>query len=286
MKFEDLPIRRKIMAAILLTSITVVILTVAVFMTYDLTTIRKSAVRDFSTLARIISWNSSGALAFNNDSDAREVLSSLAVEPQILSAALYDSRNQIFATYRARGYTNTFPLQPDGPSPRIERSHIVFLEPVNQHNIRFGTLYLETDLQFFYARLRLYAILAGLIILGSIAISLALSTRLQRNISDPILALTGTARRISEWGDYSVRASRGGKDELGLLTDAFNQMLARIQEQTVAIQESENRLRLSLEASNTGTWQWNVATDKVTWDDRNAALFGLRPGEFNGTYEH
>lgn len=286
MKFDAHPIRHKIMAAIMLTSITVVVLTVAAFMIYDLTTIRKNTIHDFSTLSRVIAGNSTAALAFKNESDAREVLSSLAAEPQILSAALYDTQGQLFATYQAAGYQNAFPLKPEPDDYRVERSRIHFFQAVAQGNIRFGTLYLEADLQFFYKRLRLYTVLALLVILGSIALSLVLSKRLQRNVADPILALAGTARRVYEWGDYSVRASKVSNDELGLLTDAFNQMLTRIQEQTVAIQENESRLRLSLEASRTGTWDWNLVTGKVTWDERTAGLFGIKLEEFRGTYEH
>ncbi|MBC8094665.1 MAG: PAS domain S-box protein, partial [Akkermansiaceae bacterium] len=287
MRFEARSIRRKITAAIMLTSLTVVLLTVAVFMIHDLTTIRRNTIRDFSTLARIIAWNSTAALAFRNENDAREVLSSLAAEPQILSAALYDAQGQLFATYHhAKSRANNFPVAPEPPGHQIERSHILFFESVAQGNTRFGTLYLQADLKFFYTRLQLYALLAGFIIMGSVAVSLVLSHRLQRNVSDPILALTGTARRISEFGDYSVRAPRVSQDELGLLTDAFNQMLTRIQEQTVAIQESENRLRLALEASRIGIWDWNIVSGHITWDERNAALFGLKPDEFRGTFEH
>ncbi len=286
MNFKELPIRRKIMAAIMLTSITVVILTVVAFMTYDLTTIRKNTIRDFATLSRIIAWNSTAAVAFKNENDAREVLSSLAAEPQIHSAALYDSHGKLFATYEAKGQSNKFPAAPEVDGFRLESAHMVFFEPVVQGNNRLGTLYLQTDLRFFYSRLELYAILAALIIIGTIIVSLVLSSRLQRNVSDPILALAGTARRVSDWGDYSVRATKVSNDELGLLTDAFNQMLTRIQEQTVSIQESENRLRLALEASRTGTWDWNIVTGHVTWDERNTALFGLEPGAFQGTYEH
>jgi len=73
---------------------------------------------------------------------------------------------------------------------------------------------------------------------------------------------------------------------LGLLTDAFNQMLTRIQEQTVALAESEERLRLALEASRTGIWDWNIKANRVAWDEHTDDLFGLKHGIFGGTYEH
>jgi light-regulated signal transduction histidine kinase (bacteriophytochrome) len=58
---------------------------------------------------------------------------------------------------------------------------------------------------------------------------------LQRAISKPILTLSETAKAIAVHHDYSVRAKKLGQDELGLLTDAFNQMLKQIQEQNSEI---------------------------------------------------
>ncbi|ACE06495.1 hypothetical protein Aasi_1160 [Candidatus Amoebophilus asiaticus 5a2] len=43
-------------------------------------------------------------------------------------------------------------------------------------------------------------------------------------------------------------------------------------------------LKLALEASQAGTWNWWIDTDKVTWDTTNCALFGLTPDTFKGTY--
>jgi PAS domain S-box-containing protein len=44
-----------------------------------------------------------------------------------------------------------------------------------------------------------------------------------------------------------------------------------------ALRESEERLRLALEAAHLGMWEWDPETDAVFWDDRHCALFGLNP---------
>ena len=58
-----------------------------------------------------------------------------------------------------------------------------------------------------------------------------LAAVLQGRISQPILALAETAAAVSARQDYSVRAPKLGEDELGTLTDAFNLMLGRIEDQ-------------------------------------------------------
>ncbi len=34
-----------------------------------------------------------------------------------------------------------------------------------------------------------------------------------------------------------------------------------------------------------GTWNWNIETGKISWSDNLEALFGLEPGEFDGSFE-
>ena len=44
------------------------------------------------------------------------------------------------------------------------------------------------------------------------------------------MELEQTARRISEKKDYSARVEKSGEDEIGVLFDTFNEMLAEIQQ--------------------------------------------------------
>src|SRR2546421_5178130 len=69
-----------------------------------------------------------------------------------------------------------------------------------------------------------------------------LSTALQDTIAQPILMLGETARAVSDRRDYSVRAPKLGENELGTLTDAFNHMLGRIEQQDPALRESKEGL--------------------------------------------
>ncbi|MCC5953111.1 MAG: SpoIIE family protein phosphatase [Acidimicrobiia bacterium] len=48
---------------------------------------------------------------------------------------------------------------------------------------------------------------------------------------------------------------------------------------------TEDRLRLALDAGGLGTWQWDRHSGAVSWDDRLEELFGLEPGEFDGSYQ-
>jgi signal transduction histidine kinase len=52
---------------------------------------------------------------------------------------------------------------------------------------------------------------------------------LQKVITGPILAITGVARDVVEHHDYSRRAKKISDDEVGILVEAFNEMLTQIE---------------------------------------------------------
>jgi PAS domain S-box-containing protein len=234
---RDTPIQRKLMAIALLTSGAVLLLTCVSFFTYEFLTFRQTMIRQNSTLGEIVADNSTAALAFQNVDDAREILNALKAEPHIVAAGLYDKRGKLFSKYPANLPDDAFPGAPAEDGYRFERSHLDGFQPVVQDDKRIGTLYLKTDLGAVYDRFRLYGLIVVLVVAVSFLLAYALSTTLQKQISGPILALTETAKAISERRDYSVRATKLGHDELGLLTDAFNQMLVQIHAQKNALDE-------------------------------------------------
>jgi two-component system sensor histidine kinase/response regulator len=52
-----------------------------------------------------------------------------------------------------------------------------------------------------------------------------------------------------------------------------------------ALRESEERLRLALEAGRMGSWDWNILTGEVKWSDNLEEIHGMPPGSFGGTFD-
>ena len=44
-----------------------------------------------------------------------------------------------------------------------------------------------------------------------------------------------------------------------------------------AVEDSEKRLRLAIEATELGTWEWNLDTGEVYWNEQHFRLFGMEP---------
>ncbi len=50
------------------------------------------------------------------------------------------------------------------------------------------------------------------------------------------------------------------------------------------LEEAQRTRSLALQAANAGIWEWDPATDEVTWHASCERLFGVEPGSFEGTY--
>ena len=243
MAFRDWPIRQKLTAILLVISGLVLLLTSAAFATYEVLTIRRRTVANLATLGRVLAANSTAALAFANAADAREILSALRAEPHIIAAGLYTQGGRLFTRYPADLPDDALPASPEMDGYRFERGYIIGLEPVAEAgNPRLGTLYLKSDLKAVSRTLRLSVAIGASVLAISLLAAYVLAALLQGRISQPITALADAAAAVSARQDYSVRAPKVGADELGALTDAFNQMLGRIEEQERALRAYASEL--------------------------------------------
>ncbi|HEY0046323.1 MAG TPA: ATP-binding protein [Flavobacterium sp.] len=239
-KHGHISIRNKLMRVIMLVSGIVVLLTCAAFFLYEYYAFRERTLQKLATYGEIFAANSTAALAFQDKDEAFEILSALKAEPNIVSAVIYDADGKVFSVYPENA--TGFPIQPGKAGYGFTKTSLEGYEPIVQGSTRLGTLYLQSDLQAMYSRFGLYGFIVLLILTLAFLLSFLLSRFLQRGISQPILALADTAKIVSEHQDYSVRAKKSEDDEVGSLTDAFNQMLERIETQTASLNEFNQTL--------------------------------------------
>jgi signal transduction histidine kinase/ActR/RegA family two-component response regulator len=237
------PIRRKLMTALLLTSGVVMLITSSAFCAYDFLTYRQQTLHNLATLGDAIAANSTAALAFQNPDDAREVLSALRAESHIVDATLFTSDGKPFASYPARRPAVQVAVPPpDGY--RFEDGYLIGVQPVVQGQRRMGSLYLKANLEAVYQRLRSFALIAALVMVLTCAAAYLLATRLQRQISEPILALARAVADVSSRQDYTLQVLRPRGYELGVLADSFNNLLVQVEGARSRLQSQLGRLDL------------------------------------------
>jgi signal transduction histidine kinase/CheY-like chemotaxis protein len=234
--FRNLAIKGKLMLVILLASTAALLVASAAFVAYELVTFRRTMTRDLMVLADVLGNNSTAALSFDDAATGAEVLGALKAQPRIVAAALFTKDGQLFARYVRPGSDGIVPLVTGMEGYRFAAEHLELFRPIVLDAKQVGTIYLQSDLEDMQARLESYGGIVVVVLLGSLLVTLGLSSRLQQVISQPVLDLARTAKVIADEKNYSVRATKHSDDEIGALTDGFNQMLAAIEDRDTALQ--------------------------------------------------
>jgi signal transduction histidine kinase/HAMP domain-containing protein len=247
LSFRDLSLRRKQTLIIMLTSSVVLLLACAAFVTYDVLTFRRELIGRTSVLAEAIGNNCAAAIDFNDPKTAGETLTALHAEDNIVFACVYSRDGQVFAVYQRGGASSFVPPAPRATGQEFTSDQLRLFRPIKQRGVTTGMIFVASDLKELSAGLMHYISIAGVVFLASLLVALALSSRLQRLVSDPILQLARMARSVAQDKDYSMRASKQSDDELGQLVDGFNEMLAQIQRRDAALQTARDHLEKRVE---------------------------------------
>jgi two-component system, sensor histidine kinase len=235
-------VRFKVMAVILATTLAALAVSAVALITYEARTYRATALTDAQTQADIIGRTVAVALAFDDPESGKATLALLESRRGIDSAAIYDARGRLFATYVRGNGELQFPALTARPGARVSGDSLQLFHPVVENGELLGTVYLQASFDL-VARLQDSMLILGTVMLISLAAAAVVSLRLQRSVTAPVLAVTAVARKVIEERDFTLRARKTTDDEIGLLVDSFNAMLAEIGQRTEAVETTNRQLR-------------------------------------------
>jgi C4-dicarboxylate-specific signal transduction histidine kinase len=246
---RDRPIRQKITFVIMMIAGVVLLLAFAALFCFQAYTLKQHSAHELAVVGEITAHNCAAAVMFKDEDAAAQILGELKTMPQIVSARLELEDQQRLAFFGAPRDETEIKAARLKSGFRINGNRILLAQPVMLSGAREGTLYLLADLRAMTSQLlKLYGGIFALVLVASLLLAFVLSSQFLRFVTDPILRLAGTARTIADHKDYSVRANKVCGDEVGVLTDAFNQMLAQIQSQDSALQRAQRELQQQVNA--------------------------------------
>jgi signal transduction histidine kinase len=229
------PIFKRLARLNMLVCGTALLVACASFVTYDVYSFRDFQIRNLTIQAQIIGFNSTSALTFNDPQSAQSTLSAMSVSPNIVSAGINSADGRSFARYQRNGKLPAIvevPTLAEGQSDAssFTLDGIVVTHAIELQGTRLGTVYIQSDLQRFYARLWQYLWKMLLILGASFIAAVYISNRYGKAVVQPIVGLSETAQIVSREKNYSVRVTDPGVGgEVSVLIKAFNEMLEQIQ---------------------------------------------------------
>ena len=220
----------KLKWANLVTSGTVILLSTLFLLGIQIYFFTSALVSQTQAQATMASENMSAAMVFNDPVAANDILAALRVAPDVQWAVVYDRHQQLFASYlRDDGAAHGRAPANIAKDYDLSYQYVTVVEPLIVKRERLGTVVVRSRLDSVYRQLALYLALTIPVMLSVLAIAHLVLSRLQRFITDPILALSNVSAQISRLGDYSIRAQVSSLADIGMLSKAFNTMLDRIE---------------------------------------------------------
>lgn len=246
--FQNLSIKSKLIFIIMVTNVVALITASAFFTFNEVISLRSALIRHQSVLAMMIGDNSTASLSFLDQESATKTLAALKAESNVTSAVIYDKNGKVFVSYKREGLSEFEPLPVREPTKEFTATNLNIFEDIILNDQKVGTIFIQSDLSIIYALLKSFAIALAFILGITVLISFLISNHLQNIISAPIYHLSNIAKTITEKNDYSIRAEQYGKDEIGSLVIAFNQMLAQIQERDQMLEKHREHLEELVQA--------------------------------------
>jgi signal transduction histidine kinase/CheY-like chemotaxis protein/HPt (histidine-containing phosphotransfer) domain-containing protein len=237
-------IARQLTARIVLTSCVALLVASAGFLAHDYHAARGQMAQELEDLAEVVAANSAAALVFDDPAAARQVLGSLARHDGLAYVALEKADGRAFAS-RGKAASGRPALALD--ARRFADGLLLLRRGVLLEDRRVGTLYLEVATSRLAARLRRYALISAVSMLGALLVARALASRLQRPIAEPIAALATRSRAIAQ-RDYSDASVIPAQGELLTLSEAFADMAAQIRTREQALEAHRANLEQEVEA--------------------------------------
>jgi len=235
---RDRPISQKLMIIIMVTTATAMLLACFGILIFDSVLFRQNLGRDLSALARIVAENTTASLDFNDPKSAGDTLNALRARGHLVAACIYRTDGTELARYIRAGASQGCPPADYRDEIRFGADSLTVSYGVALEGKRIGTLMLLYDLQEIYERRQLYGTIVVGVLLVSSLIAFLLSSGLRAIIASPISQLVEAATAVSKTSDYSIRAKKVSADELGVLADGFNEMLAGIQSRDTSLRKA------------------------------------------------
>jgi len=233
--------------AIILSASFAALLSYAAFVTVrNVNQLKDDLQSNVVTIARVTGNNLVAELSFRDKEAANETLDKLSSISYIKNAVIYDAEGWLLAEYKAADA---------GPRGEVDKQYgsgfkdgsFFLYEQIVFNGKSYGNIFLKASTRQLNQKIMdsILEFLAAIAFLG--VVLFFLSWRLQRYISDPILHLADSFKKVSTERDYSLKLQKISADEIGSLYDGFNEMMEQIHRRQQELKQHKDHLETMVE---------------------------------------
>jgi PAS domain S-box-containing protein len=248
-------IKNRLLFIILFVTLTTGIIGFSIAIYFQAKSSKNEIVNNLNLEAGLIGQYCIASLKSDDKQRATEVLNKLKSFPSILKGEIYDKNIKLFSSYNIQHKNIESFKVSKTPLSEIKGKYIHIIRPIEYQNVNYGYIYIIASKAEYRKDNRNYIMTLIPFIAILLTLSILLSNYLLKFISIPILELTKFTERVSQTKDYALRIKTKSDDEIGVLYNAFNNMLEQISFREAerdlaehALRASENKNRTLIEA--------------------------------------
>ena len=217
---------------------------------------------------------------------AEIVISQLGSDPNLTSAMLFDDQDIVRLSNRYESRDRPISETISAPYAKLfaevrstmagkiifsqNKQQLIAIYPVLLQSLpgelrpsRVGILFLEHDLTQIKQAAQQIALKRSLLFSSTLMIfCLGLWFFFDLTLTRRVARLVAVSNNLAN-GKLSDRASLSGSDEVAQISTAFDRMATKIQENTKALELSEERYNIAISGTNDGLWDWDLRSNEV-----------------------
>jgi len=232
--------RSKVAGVALVTTIAALLAAFTLLLTQGWSAERKQLARSRGAVAQVLAYNLSQSLIFEDRMGAQIRLESVRNDSGFRSALVFDRNGGVFAQMgeKTRGVGPSSDRTRMTPTWRYTAKELEYRVPVVVDHARVGELVLVSGLDELWILLRNYLVVAGLSFTVATGVALLTGFWLARIIIEPVSKLARAMDRVRHSGEFGHVVDRTSDDEVGNLTDAFNDLLGELKRNDQSLHEA------------------------------------------------
>ena len=247
MLFKNLSIKIKVILITQLVSFFSLLIGFSYVIATTITSFKEDMKNNTIINATLIGDYCAVPLDFGMSENSTETLDKLKNIPSVDIGIVYNNNNEIFAEFYRNGEKTIISPPVNNKSwSNFEDNYLNVYHDIIYKEESVGVIYLKVSTEDLSHKIKSYLITMALLLFVLQFVSYFIALGLQRILSVPILKLTKATKNISEEGNYKLRVEKRGNDEIGVLVDEYNKMLAKIYEREEALKQRTNELSKTL----------------------------------------
>lgn len=272
MLFKNLSIKNKMILIIQLVSMLSLLIGFTYVIFSTIANYKEELTNNTIVNANLIGDYCAVPLAFDVSESAQDAIQKLKNIPDIEVGIIYNKTNEVFAKFYNK--KSELPITYSGTKASLayfEGNYLYVSEPIYYENEKAGSILLKVSTAQLNAKTNAYLVSMFLLLLALLIVNYILAFNLQKIVSEPIIEITQTAKKIKEKGNYLLSVPKYGEDEIGQLADEFNDMLSQIHVREESLKNKSSELKKTLD-------DLKLMQDKLVNSEKLVALGKLIAG--------